>query len=51
MKQFKIRFSLKTHISTMETVISANNATDAKKMIEAQYGSNIRSVQSVSEIR
>jgi hypothetical protein len=50
MKKFKIRFSLKTHISTMETVISAGNASQAKAMIEAQYGSNLRTI-SVSEIR
>jgi hypothetical protein len=49
MKKFKIRFSLKSHISTMETIINANNASEAKKMIESQYGSDLRTI-SVTEI-
>ena len=51
MKKFKIRFSLKSHIATMETVINANNATEARRMIESQYGSDIRIISTVSEIK
>jgi hypothetical protein len=50
MKKFKIRFSLKSHINTMETVINANNAAEAKKMIESQYGADLRTI-AVSETK
>lgn len=51
MKTYRVRFSTKTHSGTMETTITARTAQEAKSMIQGQYGSNLGSIWSVTEVR
>lgn len=50
MKNFKVRFRLKNTSATMESIVSASNFANAKKMIEGQYGSSLQSIVSVNEV-
>lgn len=50
MKTFKVKISLKTGV-TAETAIQARTSHEARKLVEAQYGSALRLVISVLEVR
>lgn len=50
MKTFKVRFAL-TNGNTLETTIQAKTSFDAKKLLEGQYGNNLRSVYQITEVR
>lgn len=44
MKQYRVRIKLKTSSFSIETIINANATSDVKKLLEAQYGSNLQSL-------
>lgn len=50
MTSFNVRFRLKNG-QTLETVIQAKNTSEAKKLIEGQYGLNLATIYTVREIR
>ena len=49
--QYKIRFTLKGSSTNHETIVSANNTTEAKKLLEAQYSSQLNNIMGVTEIK
>jgi hypothetical protein len=51
MKQFKVRIVLKTSPFSIETVVTANSSNDVKRLLEGQYGSNLKSFSIPQEIK
>lgn len=54
MKQFKVKMRIKinaTSTQMLETVITANSSTEAKRLAEAQYAGKLDYLYGVTEIR
>ncbi|NTE00474.1 hypothetical protein G6M26_23285 [Agrobacterium tumefaciens] len=51
MAQYTVRYRIKNHSSTLETVVTAPNFASAKKIVEAQNGAALASIVSVNELR
>lgn len=49
MKNWNVRFVLHNSPASITIMISAKTYADAKKIIEGQYGSNLRSISSITE--
>ena len=50
MANYKVRYRIKDTSATLETVVTAANFAQAKKIVEAQFGSALQSIVSVNEV-
>ena len=50
MKSYKVRVYPKKGFS-IETVVQAKTMSDAKKLVELQYGDNLQSVGTITEVK
>ena len=49
MKSFLVKYRLHQMSATQQTVVTANNFADAKKIVQSQFGSALHSIVSVNE--